>query len=381
MINLGVDDPVNDDDIEPGANLYGVDLPGADLSGADLSGSTLSEADLSGANLSSADLYNTDLYRADLSGADLSGATVSKANLSKINLSDASLSNADLSDANLSGADFSDADLSSADFSSAYVFDINLSGADLSDTSLSNESSVLRRSVVEFISVEAVGGGGWVLSQLMSQSKTTQTEPTATETPQPPGKLLWSYVSESGSLNSPEVGDGKVYIKIGNNLYAISAGDATVQWRFRPDGGVTLGPTVINGNVYIRDGQGNVYAVSADSGSKQWRWGGLSNINSLTVSGDMVIITRQDSRAIGLSDDDGSVQWISRFDDLVVKNRSVYIMDNTSDEDISSVYALSADGGSERWKFQTGDELSSPPIVSDDTVYVTSGNGFYALST
>jgi hypothetical protein len=160
MVDLGADAPVDDNEIEPGANLYGVDLPSADLSGADLSDATLSEADLSGADLSGVNLYNADLYKADLPRADLSGVTLSEANLSKIDLSNASLSsanlsNADLSNADLSGADFSDADLSNADlsnadlsgadFSDAYVSNATLSGADLSGSNLSNESSVFQR--------------------------------------------------------------------------------------------------------------------------------------------------------------------------------------------------------------------------------------------
>lgn len=183
MVDLGADDPYDDEDLGPGADLYKADLSGTDLSDVDLSDATLSEADLSGADLSGADLYNADLYKADFSGTDLSGATLSEANLSKTDLSDAilssaNLSNADLSNADLSGADLSDAglsdaglsdaDLSGADFSDAHVSDADLSGADLSNTSLSHRSSGLQR-VAGLIGMETVGGGRWVLSQLTDQ--------------------------------------------------------------------------------------------------------------------------------------------------------------------------------------------------------------------
>jgi hypothetical protein len=169
MDNLGSDDPYDGADLEPGADLYGVNLRGADLSGVDLSDATLSKGNLSQTDLSQADLHRADLYKADLYDANLSGVTFSDANLSKADLSNATLSSANLSGADLSGADLSGADLSDAYFSGADLSGADLSGADLSDAyfsgadlsnadipdDVSGRSGFLRSSAIRLIDVVA----------------------------------------------------------------------------------------------------------------------------------------------------------------------------------------------------------------------------------
>jgi hypothetical protein len=265
MVDLGADAPVDDNEIEPGANLYGVDLPGANLSGADLSDATLSEADLSGADLSGAELYSADLYKADLPRDDLSGATLSEANLSKTNLSDASLSsanlsNTDLSNADLSGADFSDADLSNADlsnadlsgadFSDAYVSNADLSGADLSGSNLSNESSVFQR-VTDLIDGGRLEERVGYFSELNTQPETLErgTSQPETATDEQSGTVIsklwptvialaipaWAYVLFSDTSGGVGVGAivlwfGLPIVLLGDALALRKTGECPKEW-------------------------------------------------------------------------------------------------------------------------------------------------------
>ena len=105
--------PYSGINVEPIANLRGVDLSNADLTDASLWGAKLNDANLAGA---------------DLTNANLLDSRLKNTNLPSVNFYDANLRYAILSNANLSGAYLLGADLFYVSF-----LDANLSGADLSN--------------------------------------------------------------------------------------------------------------------------------------------------------------------------------------------------------------------------------------------------------
>lgn len=76
MVDLGPDDPYDDEDIKPQADLSGANLRDADLSGADLRDANLQKADLKRADLANTDLSGADLRAIQVRGADLMQTTV-----------------------------------------------------------------------------------------------------------------------------------------------------------------------------------------------------------------------------------------------------------------------------------------------------------------
>src|ERR1700691_4813277 len=56
------------------------------------------------------------------------------------------------------------------------------------------------------------------------------------------------------------------------NLYAVDAASGTLKWKFRTQGRVTSSPAISDGMVYIESYDGNFYAVDAAGGKEKWRF-------------------------------------------------------------------------------------------------------------
>ena len=132
--------------LEPHADLEGLDLFKVDLRGLDLTGVNLKDArfafcDLREVNLTHAYLVgatflNSPLAEANLTSAVMDGIDLTGANLIEAILDDASLDSADLSGAVLHGAKLRGADLRDADLCGADLEDADLTGAKLRGANL-----------------------------------------------------------------------------------------------------------------------------------------------------------------------------------------------------------------------------------------------------
>ena len=95
-------------------------------------------------------------------------------------------------------------------------------------------------------------------------------------------EILWTFTTEDwGIISSPAVMDGVVYVGGRDfNLYAVSAGDGSLRWRFATGTKIYSSPAVVDGEVYVGSDDGNLYAVNAVDGSERWRFTTGNRIDS-----------------------------------------------------------------------------------------------------
>jgi len=177
------------------------------------------------------------------------------------------------------------------------------------------------------------------------------------------GKLQWKFAVKSRIPSTPAVAGGVVYFPAyDGNFYAVDASDGKLKWKFKTGGerrfaakhlhGVQpvaetmpdpfdsylSSPAVLSGTVYFGSGDGNVYALNAESGALNWKF----------QTGDIV----HASPAIA----DGTV-FIGSWD--------------------SFFYAIDAKTGQEKWRFKTGEDpdihnqvgIQSSAAVADGMVF------------
>ncbi|MBL7133686.1 MAG: PQQ-binding-like beta-propeller repeat protein, partial [Phycisphaerae bacterium] len=77
-----------------------------------------------------------------------------------------------------------------------------------------------------------------------------------------------------GPLTPPVAAGGRIYVAARNEhtVYALSAADGSVAWRFTADAGVDSPPTVHAGAVLFGCADGRVYCIRASDGALAWRF-------------------------------------------------------------------------------------------------------------
>jgi len=192
-----------------------------------------------------------------------------------------------------------------------------------------------------------------------------------------------SNIGESLWESSPAVANGVVYFGADDgNLYALSASSGSLLWSYNTGHPVTSSPAVANGVVYFGS-NASLYALNVTTGAKLWSYttGGLVD-SSPAVANGVVYIGSDNVYALDAST--GAKLWsypigTPNFIDSspAVANGVVYIGVNESEE----LLALSASSGALLWSYTTGNFIDSSPAVANGVVYFGSLDGnMYALN-
>jgi outer membrane protein assembly factor BamB len=194
--------------------------------------------------------------------------------------------------------------------------------------------------------------------------------------------------------SSPAVAGGKVYFGSGDgNVYALDANTGVVQWRFSTKDVVHASPAVINGIVYVGSWDSNLYAIDAETGQEKWRFkAGEDPVyhnqvgfqSSPTVVDDTVYVGCRDGHVYALDAATGRKKWdFSTSKSWVlgtpaVLNGTVYV--GTSDS--FRFHALDAKTGRPRFTVDAKGWVFSSAALSGELAYVGCTNGkLYAIDT
>jgi outer membrane protein assembly factor BamB len=230
------------------------------------------------------------------------------------------------------------------------------------------------------------------------------------------GTLKWKAATGSRVVSSPAVANGIVYFgSYDGKFYALDATSGKLKWKFKTEGehrfeGKHLhgsqpvaetmpdpfdvylsSPVLWQGNVYFGSGDGNIYALSADSGALDWKFrtGDVVHASPAIADGTLYVGS-WDSYFYALDAASGKEKW--RFKTGVDPDifNQVGIQSSAAVYDgmvyfgcrDSHLYALDAHTGEKKWSFPThGSWVITSPAVSGGNVYfATSDSGlFFAL--
>ena len=186
------------------------------------------------------------------------------------------------------------------------------------------------------------------------------------------------------------------------NLYALNSADGTIKWKFQTHGRVTSSPAVVDGVVYFESYDSNFYAVDAANGKEKWRFqtGGERRfagkhlhggqpaaetmpdvfdvyLSSAAVVAGTVYFGSGDGNIYALDAQSGKVKWKFATGNVVHASPAVadgMVFIGSWD---SYFYALDADTGAQKWRFKTGvdpdihnqEGIQSSAAVADGIVY------------
>jgi len=227
------------------------------------------------------------------------------------------------------------------------------------------------------------------------------------------GRQKWKYVTEGPVPATPAVSGGLVYFgSYDGRFYALEASTGKLRWKFRTGGerrfeGKGLhgmqpasqtfpdpydvylsSPVVAAGLVYFGSGDGNVYALDADSGAQRWKFhtGDVVHASPAYANGKLYFGS-WDSFFYAVDAATGAEKW--RFhggEDPIVHNQvgfqsSPTVVNGTVYTGCrdSNVYALDAETGQEKWRVYNEGSwvITSPVVVNDRLLYATSDSSLF----
>lgn len=188
-------------------------------------------------------------------------------------------------------------------------------------------------------------------------------------------------------LSSPAVANGKAYFGSGDgNIYALDAESGALVWKFTTGDVVHASPAIANGIVYIGSWDSNFYALDAETGAEKWRFKATEDPvihnqqgfqSSATVSDGIVYVGCRDGHVYALDAANGRKKWdystAKSWVNATAAVRDGYLYSGTSDG--SRFFILEAKTGRLKYNFVAGGQVFSSPAVAGDLVYFGSSNG------
>ena len=166
-----------------------------------------------------------------------------------------------------------------------------------------------------------------------------------------------------------------------------------LKWTYATDGPVRSSPTVADGTLYVGSGDGRLYALDVDTGSRRWVFDAKAPIDSSPAVGtDGVYFTDRSGSIVALDRSTGRERWRVRTGadapfEWGREGWDVYTSSPAIVGDVvvvgsgdGCVYAVDARTGKERWRSRTAGRIRSSPAVAEGAVYFGSADGsLYAV--
>jgi outer membrane protein assembly factor BamB len=163
------------------------------------------------------------------------------------------------------------------------------------------------------------------------------------------GSPIWAGVAVAG---------GVLYVGTdGGRLFAIDAESGDVLWRADTGGAIRARPVLSGGTLFVPSDDGQLYALAESDGRR-------------------LFTTRLQAAAVSrIAPGSAGSRYAHYASSAACADGAVFIASHEG-----NVFALDARTGAERWRFGTGDLVTSTPVVDGGRVVVSSFDGHvYAL--
>lgn len=188
-------------------------------------------------------------------------------------------------------------------------------------------------------------------------------------------------------LSSPVMWSGTVYFGSGDgNIYALQADSGALQWKFKTGDVVHASPAISESTLFVGSWDSYFYAIDATSGKEKWRFktgddpdahNQVGIQSSALVSGGMVYFGCRDSNLYALETATGEKKWAYNnkgswvIGSPTTQNGKVYF--TTSDSGL--FHALDAKSGGEVFSLKFSWPMFSSPAIAGNTLYLGTHDG------
>jgi outer membrane protein assembly factor BamB len=189
------------------------------------------------------------------------------------------------------------------------------------------------------------------------------------------GDIIWRYSTSHCVDSSPAVADNVVYVAADFDfLYALNASTGAEIWRYFTKS-VFSSPSVSNGYVYIGSYDGHVYGFNASTGTEIWQYRTENTVSSSpAVAYGCVYVGSEDNNVYCLNASNGKRIWQSPTEYRVVSSPAVSEGNVYVGSEDNHIYCFNAFTGEKQWRFETGNYVDSSPAIVNGNLYIGSND-------
>jgi len=157
------------------------------------------------------------------------------------------------------------------------------------------------------------------------------------------GAIVWKKPVNGTIVNTPAVGDGRVYVATDTMLYAFNATDGTELWNISFSGTMST-PAIAGNRLYIGSKDGKLYCLNSSTGREIWNYTAIQNPSA----------------------------WDSIKSSPAYADNVVYFGTN---EAKGKIFALNASDGSLIWEYDVNQYVMSSPFVYNGKLFIGADDG------
>lgn len=187
------------------------------------------------------------------------------------------------------------------------------------------------------------------------------------------GSLLWKFETRNTLWTTP-ASDGKVVFlpALDHHLYALQLSDGSQVWKKDLGSALTGTPLLTeDGTLYVSTLEGNLFALKAADGSQVWMAQTGGRLWSAPVlKDDLLYVGNAANKVSAISVKDGSIAWQQDAGSQVIGG-GIFVKDGVAfATEGGSLIAWSLDGKSKLWTKTIGGKLYTTPVTAGDTTVV-----------
>ena len=203
------------------------------------------------------------------------------------------------------------------------------------------------------------------------------------------GAKKWQYPADAGIggtfKTAPAVQNGIVYVGTGEgNLYALTADTGRLLWIASVRSPINSSPVVADGKVFFGANNGTLYAVDAKNGNMIYTKGAFQTsdyIHSSPIYNEgMVVLSSNDGYVYGVLASSAKAKWATRMPATTTDNSPILAAGRIYVGSGSNLFALNPSSGRTYWVKAFSSEVAQSPTANDNSVFViTNENKVYAF--
>ena len=184
------------------------------------------------------------------------------------------------------------------------------------------------------------------------------------------GRTLWTV--EAPTALRPAIGDMLLFVTGEKDIRALNVADGHERWRIALEESATVAPLFDTGWLFVGTANGDFVALRASDGEVLWKRDMGASLSALPApSGEGIYLPLSDGRIIAADLRTGEERWTRK---LAGTPAEILALDDrlfVGSED-NYFYCISLKDGGIKWRWRTGGDIVTAPVVDEARVYFTS---------